>query len=606
MPPVTKPIAKPATVQPVKPVQSAKVPLSAPSTLENGRPVKNPKITVELRIGDDPELRVAADFLEKNGMASAALAVKRLCGSPLTEKEVEEILGWETEEDFTKRKKAENPDAKEKDCSYGEDYLIKDLLGNKIRCRNNVDNRPFTEAHALALAQSFLTREWAGTGKKPGETINGEPLIIGRTDKGISLQHRLIGFKLACQKYRGKHAARWKAIWEDKPLTFPTIIVRGVDESPDTVRTIDNTRPRSPTDVVYTSDIFKDLMPLKRKECARMLDVASDVLWKRTKYGAGNVSAEYQTNTSIMEFIKNHSKLEMCVKHIMQCNDDRSLSVQKLSPGYCAAMMYLMAVSSTDPDEYLENGRKHLSPRNEKDLDFANYDKARTFWTLLSKTKVDPTLAQVWEARRPHNGDESVETYGGFVFPKGDEVSTDSERVGVIAKAWELYANDFEVVAEELSLPYDVETLDDGSVESFTLKGPSMTFGGIDYGDPRVGKKAENASEKTEAPPDEEEIELAKPERPPVNETPAQERARREATLAKGKETKEEKFARMAEKRKTDEAKAAPATDEENEPDDIDTSAEETEAPEEEAELLEEQPEEVAPPPKKKVIVRKP
>ena len=114
-------------------------------------------------------------------------------------------------------------------------YTLLDAMGNRVRCVNNDRNRPFDESHARKLAQDILNGHWK---------LNGESIIVGKTGLILSGQHRLAALVYAWQLWgstaQGNH---WSSKWEQEP-SIETLLVCGIDESPEVTRTLDNVKPR--------------------------------------------------------------------------------------------------------------------------------------------------------------------------------------------------------------------------------------------------------------------------------------------------------------------------------------------------------------------------
>ncbi len=90
---------------------------------------------------------VQAIIYDKLEVTEFSTAVER---GPLTVDEMKDILGWETETQYKKRKVEEDTAKGKENCKpehyiYGEDYHTKNIAGEKVRCTNNLNNRPFDE-----------------------------------------------------------------------------------------------------------------------------------------------------------------------------------------------------------------------------------------------------------------------------------------------------------------------------------------------------------------------------------------------------------------------------------------------------------------------------
>lgn len=378
-------------------------------------------------------------------------ATLRYGPAALTFTQAKELIGWENEEDYKKRMTVgKSPKAT---VGYAEDYLLKDPSGKKVRCWHNTHNRPLKEKWAEALCQDLL---YSGPGLAPERRrwqFNGEAVIVGRHGQVLSGQHRLIAFILAVLRWRT--GDEWKRIWPTEPV-LETVIVVGVDEGQATTRTLDNIQPRTLSDVFYTSALFADITDsVARKEVARMLEAAVKLLWKRS--GAGT-EVDYQTHGESSDFLDRHPKLLHCVKHMFSENRDRAISLLRLSPGQCAAMMYLMGASKTDDVTYHKT-------RSEKGMDLSYMEEARGMWVaLLSKSEkckaISEALAMLVDA--------STDTGGREI-----------EKRAILTKAWVRYISQKPITLESLALQYAPDR--NGNMR--LVKEEDHVFGGIDVGD---------------------------------------------------------------------------------------------------------------------------
>lgn len=431
--------------------------------------VKAPKVKVEQ----------VAEVVDPQSFVYPKLEVK-ICSqtgepgeSPITVAIAKELLGWESEADYYNRLKETDPSTQESACKYGEEYLLKDELGQKIRCWNNSKNRPFSETWSRQLAQDLLAKNWAGPVSMPGETVNGETIVIGRTGQVHSGQHRLIGLILAGQEWTANRI-KYEDLWPEEPV-LESIVVLGVSENTKILRTIDNVKPRSTSDVFYTSGIFDGLSSKERQECSRMLQAALTLVWNRT----GLADKRYQTHSESIEFIDKHPSLLKAVKHIFEENRDRSFSILRLSPGQCAGMLYLMGTSNSDGKTYLE-----MENRAEKVLNLDYWDTASDFWVLLAKDTANEQSKAIREA------------IGGLVDEDSGTGGRAIEKVCIIARAWSYFANGSNFTASDIALTY----YDD---EGVTRLAPESLqgFGGID-----LGPKPSRGEDSDPPAPSEEEI----------------------------------------------------------------------------------------------------
>lgn len=367
------------------------------------------------------------------------------------------ILGWEDEDEYKARVKG--PEGL---VGYGEDFLILDEYGKKVRCWNNGRNRALDEAHSNRIAQDILEGEYQ---------LNGETIIVGRTGLSLSAQHRLVGFIRAVQRWK-KHPSKYP-YWKEEPF-LRSLVVFGIDESPKVVKTLDNVRPRSDADVIYTSGIFdktRDGKPTStkdKKECSRMLAAATAFLWQRTGAGGTKEERTYQTHSASSDFRERHPKLLEAVKHLFEENQDRAISKLRLSPGVCSAALYLMGSSESNQEKYLKNP-------GEKQLTWNRWDKACEFWVLLASDG---------------SGDMEEVRKAIIELVDADDLSGGrmTEKMVVLAKAWEAFLLGNKITAEVVSLDSCWTKRDDGT----RVLVEAATFGGIDQGPTLRASEVEN------------------------------------------------------------------------------------------------------------------
>jgi len=435
-----------------------------------------PKLSKESNGGGGktaPQRPVIYDNIEVNGVSIAPESMVITCET------MKALIGWETEPDYKLRRSKEagwhldsagnlfDPAGQPHEA----DWLLTDENDEKVICSHNGHNRELSERTARAYAQDILTKNWAGPSAMPGETVNGETIIVSRTGEVISGQHRAVGLILACQiwaKQKNKHVKTWP----QEPV-MDSLIVFGVSDSPRIVRTLDNVKTRSLADTIFTSDDFKD-MDLDRRmrgEISRMLDAAIDFLWKRTEahdtWGKGAVKGENgyktaQTHSASLTFRDRHKRIDKAVRHLFDLNKGRAISLLHLSAGQSAAMLYLMGSGESDIDEY-RNG----NPPTEKHLDWSSWDKACQFWTDLA------------ESRRGDNGKAEgplkalVQALYELVR---DRDGPAAEKTALVIKAWHAYR---EGVVEQDDLELEYAQSPDGSKRLID----GGDFGGIDCGD---------------------------------------------------------------------------------------------------------------------------
>lgn len=357
----------------------------------------------------------------------------------LTADQAKEMLGWEEETEKVK---------------FGEEYLLKDMRGKKVRCHYNVTNRPIYKTVLETLKQEILRQRWQ---------FNGESIIIGRTALDLNGQHRLIALVLAVQEWED-NKEKWEN-WKSEPA-IEVLVVFGVDESDKVVNTMDTCKPRSLADVIYRSAYFAHMPKRERIKVSRMADYAVRILWYRV--GAGlNAFAPRRTHAESLAFIESHPKLLQCVSHIYEEDADGGIS-KYLSPGYASGMLYLMGSSTTDPEDY----RQANTPR-EALLDWAMWERASEFWVLLAGGAKELEAVQLSLA-------SILDDEGGSV----------AERCALTAKAWARFAEGKSVAPKHLQLEYNID--DDG----IRTLAECPVVGGIDYGDPSHAKTAAQVADK--------------------------------------------------------------------------------------------------------------
>ena len=329
----------------------------------------------------------------------------KLCGgekTPITVSMAKKLLGWEPESDK----------------KFNSDFLLKDLDGAKIRCKNNVANRPLYKSNHETLRQEILNGRW---------NFNGEPIIIGKTGIVLNGQHQLVALILAGQTWE-RDKESWDHVWKSEP-TIEKIIVFGVSENDSVVNTMDTCKSRSLSDVVYRSGYFQSMKTKDRKVISKIMENAVKLLWYRTGEKLLNAFAPMRTHSESLDFIDRHPTLLKCVKHIFEEGESGHIK-NCISLGYAAGLMYLMACSDTDPKDYRDT-------RSEKSLDFTQYDKASDFWVLLAG-----------------NSDETAAIRKSISKMQDDEWLTMNNRLSAIVKAWNLFVLGKPIETKSIRIKY--------------------------------------------------------------------------------------------------------------------------------------------------------
>lgn len=361
-----------------------------------------------------------------------------------------ELLGWQEEQE-------DGP-------KFGDEYLLMTPEGKKVRCTNNVRNRPLYNDNYRSIKQEILNRRWE---------FNGEPIIIGKTGLVLNGQHTLIGLIMAEAERiadQNEDEPHWDKVWPE-PITIQKLIVYGVDESDRVVDTMDTCKARTLSDVIYRSEFFKSSTAFERKVASRFLDHATKLLWQRLAIKK-DPFAPIRTFSEALDFVSRHKKLEKIVSFFLESvkdgegEDDYRFHriALYLSPGYAAGMMFLMTASATDPSDYFE-----AKVSSQKQMDWTNEEKAYEFWTRLTDTT--NTKDKEFVAVRKAIGSLEGQGFTGFV-----PVS------GILAYAWEAFLDGRRL---------DKEPFTKDGFELPTRKRPSdgakvldllPTFGPIDYG----------------------------------------------------------------------------------------------------------------------------
>lgn len=364
-------------------------------------------------------------------------------GTALTAEGAMQLLGWEVV------------------AVRDDSVLFTDLTGAHIRCSNNAHNRPFDRATSEQYAQDILNRHWK---------YNHENIIIGETGLVISGQHRLIGLILAVQYWKG-HGAQdesyhWKEKWPTEP-TIDTSISFGCEETSDVIRTIDNVKPRSFADVLFTDGTFADKTPQERKELCGMLDNAVRLIWDRT----GEKKDPYapsRTHSEGCDFIARHPRVKDAVKYIWNENQPEKVNAgtdnektirpigRYIPPGTAAGLLYLMGTCGTDEADY-----RNAPVRSEKHVDFTHWDRAEEFWMLLGQT-----AKEMMEIRHAFTGLQSED---------GEDKGTRAEKIAIMVKAWNVFVGGVNCYPTEEDLELLYKETEGGRVLNETPE-----VGGID------------------------------------------------------------------------------------------------------------------------------
>jgi hypothetical protein len=358
----------------------------------------------------------------------------------LTEEDCKKLLGWEAEEG---------------DVKFGTDYLLIDEQGKKVRCLNNKHNRPLYSGVVKNLIQEHLNKRWV---------FNGEPIIIGKTGQVLNGQHTLVSLVLANQIRMGESKALWDDIWgEEAEIKLEKLVVFGIDESDNTVNTMDLAKPRSLADVIYRSELFSSMGEKDRKTVSRITDNAIRFLWYRMGVGT-DPFAPRRTHSEALDFVQRHPQVLAAVKHIFQEESEKSIS-KYVNLGTAAALLYLMGTHKTDGNHY-----RHQNKKDESLVDMEAWDEACSFWVALSKGGED-----FKEVRYAIGNLADSETGVG---------GSNAEKIAIIIKAWCLFYKAKKITMPGLALEYYTD--DEGT--RHIINHPDL--GGLDLGDPKGQEKS--------------------------------------------------------------------------------------------------------------------
>lgn len=347
---------------------------------------------------------------------------------------------------------------------FGENYLFLDRYGKKVRCDNNVRNRPLYASNYEGLVQNILRLRWE---------MNGEAVIVGKTGIDLNGQHTLIAVYLAQQDME-RNPKLWGAYWPSGKIAIEKVIHYGISEEDRVVNTMDTCRPRSLPDVIYRSPYFGKLDQKDRFTAATMLDHAVRHLWGRTGVMiAGSNYSMRRTHPEEIDFIERHRTLLKCVKHIMGVNKEGRVN-QFVGKGYAAATLYLMASSETPVEDSPYYSQE--DDRTEKGLDWSNFQRACDFWTEFAK----PTKEGTDEEGKVIPASKLACLHMKIIGLTKDDGTpgSPSEKDYLVVQAWKKWTEKKGVVtAKDLSIKYSKP---DNKGRRHIIDAPD--FGGIDLG----------------------------------------------------------------------------------------------------------------------------
>lgn len=351
----------------------------------------------------------------------------RALGS-MTADKAKEILGWVEESEGLPLKK---------------DFLFKDRNGKRVVCTSNLNNRRFNRLSCECYMLEILRNKWK---------LNGEPMIVDDTGMVQDAQHRLVALVWAAQEWL-KNPAKWQPFWKTEP-TIDTVLITGVSHDDDTINTINTGKPRTLSDVVFRSAYFADIHPRKRGPIANIGSSAIRVLWHRSGWTRLSATVKLPHSEAI-EIVERHPTLLKAIREINTLNGSKGAISGYVHPGIAAGLLYLMASSLSDIEEY-------EAKRNDSVMDFTRWDQACEFWDLIANvdTKTEPVTESLLNIPEHTHGSYAVDF-----------------RYGTIVKAWNLFVRKKKITPELITLMEGEDEIK-GKIIAET---PSC--GGIDIGD---------------------------------------------------------------------------------------------------------------------------
>jgi len=327
-----------------------------------------------------------------------------------------QLLYWQTEEDASKEAG--------KKVTFGTEYLLTDLYGNKVRCLANLKNRPY---------YSQVTNDWMLEILRGKWQLNGETIIVDEYGGVQSGQHRLVGLVLANQaweldaKLEPATERRWAKYWPTPP-SIQTALALGIKGTDDVVNTIDTGRRRGEVDVIYRCEHLAGRPDSERLVLSKITAGAVKLMWDRTDRKQFS-EAPRRPHSELFEFLGKHSKLWDAAIYIYESAEGNKLA-QLITLGYATGLLYLMGSAATDPDSYATVG-------SEEALDWKLWQKAQDFWADLADN------GAATEPLREALLAIPVDIGGGF----GRDL-----RCGTIIKAWNAYSDGKKLVKDKVAI----------------------------------------------------------------------------------------------------------------------------------------------------------
>lgn len=297
-------------------------------------------------------------------------------------------------------------------------YLFKDLLNRTIHCSNVSLQRPFSMSLCKSIMWEILSGNWE---------FNLETIIIGRTGIVLDGQHRLIALILACQEYR-RNPDRYP-FWNGEPAV-QILIALGAKESRKVANTIGTGKPRSLADSLYASGLFdQDRDKGSIKQLCRMAMHTMRVLWKRLGAEQEAYTPRY-SHADALEFIERHPTMLECIRTIHEEEGGGSRRLSSISGAYAPALLYLMAASGSNQEDY----HKSDSP-GETNLDLSMLERAEEYWVRLAHI------------------DDSVKAVVDRIYDLNEDGNQrEDERTAILIKGWNAYIKKGNVTSKDITL----------------------------------------------------------------------------------------------------------------------------------------------------------
>lgn len=303
-------------------------------------------------------------------------------------------------------------------------YHYIDILGRTVFCGNWDLQRPYMKPLSMAIMYDILNGFFED---------NLETIIVGRTGLVLDGKHRLIALIDAVNEYR-RNPEQYP-FWDNDPA-IPSLVALGASEEAKVVNTIGTGKSRSLSDSLYASGVFDSTLTAKQlRQVSKTTEFCIRFLWQRT--GAMNDAYSPRIrHAEAFDFLSRHNNIHHCVKTIIEENKGKLRRIEKfISLGTASGLLYLMATKEKGTKEYRE-----MAIPDEGVLDFDNIEKAETYWlNLADSAKETKEVANAIAA----------------MFAVGN--SSAEERIAILVKGWNAYAEKGHVLKSDLKLKVDID-----------------------------------------------------------------------------------------------------------------------------------------------------